>query len=127
MSTTLVPFESTSDATRTRSLETANRTRTQRARLKAELIHVGGRDGRHILAGAIEQMPDWLAAADVWTVVGWAPQDRGGYRDRPFVDQILATVGVKSKRRLRELSERQRGLLADLLRGIGGNQKKKAA
>lgn len=126
VSTTLIPVASTSTVTRTQSLESANRIRTQRARFKAELIHVGGRDGRYILADAIDQMPDWLAAADVWTVVGWAPQERGGYRREPFVDQILTTVGVKSKRRLRELSDRQRGLVADLLRGIGANQKKAA-
>jgi hypothetical protein len=104
------------ELTRATAFAEATRIKTLRRDLKAGMRQVGPSEGRYILADAIETMPDWLESADVWKILEWAPQGQGC---PPFVDRICAAAGVRSMRRLRQLSPRQRVLVAGLLRDVG--------
>lgn len=111
MSTTTMPGTRQRDD----ALHNAEITRLRRARLRAEIKGQTNQEARGLVAAAIEEMPDWLETVDVTKLVMFAP--RVGVN---HVDQLLESAGIYSSRRLMDLSARQRRVLADELRRIGG-------
>jgi hypothetical protein len=118
--TTLSTFDADIAVQRHDALRVARRVKDQRAQLAGEIRQAHPAEGRHILADAIDEMPDWLETIDVWNLINWA---KVGVGFQPFRDWMLARVGVKTMRRLRELSPRQRAMLAELLRGVDADRK----
>lgn len=99
-------------AARDVALAEANRIRFRRADFKKEITQLGRFDGCELLADMIEELPDWLAGADVLTVIGWAPYVGAGK-----AETIYARTGAQARqRRLRDLSPRQRRVIVRLLR-----------
>lgn len=94
------------------ALAHANRIRFRRADFKTELTQLGRFDGCAMLADTIEELPEWLASADVLTVLSWAP-----WVGLERAEGIYARAGASGRqRRLRELSPRQRRVIVKLLR-----------
>jgi hypothetical protein len=102
----------------------ALRIRIQRATLRREIIELGRKQGNALLADAIEELPDWLARADALTAIGW------GFRvGDDKADEIYGRSGARFRKRLCELTPRQRHVIGDALRefSVGRSHGSKAA
>jgi hypothetical protein len=98
--------------TRNLALDRANQVRLQRAHLHGDLHALPYQEARALLADAIDTSPDWLASVDVYLLLKWVPRLR-----RVTVVEWLNQAGLSERRQLRQVTERQRKLLCELLRG----------
>lgn len=97
------------------ALREANRVKRQRYRLQVDAKQAMVVDGlpaaRALVADALVECPEWLAAADALDVLRWAP--RVGPRE---ADRLYALMGLQGRYRVGELTPRCRAVLADGLR-----------
>ena len=98
--------------TRDLALDRANQVRLQRAHLHGDLHALPYQEARALLADAITTSPDWLASVDVYLLLKWVPRLR-----RVTVLEWLDQAELSERRQLRQVTERQRKLLCELLRG----------
>lgn len=107
------------------NLQQANRIKRQRLALKREITGLSFSEGCWLLADAIEEMPDWLAGQDALAVLTWptglGPKGRR-HTGHDGAEHLYLATGAKGRRLLRELTLRQRTLLADRLRGMAAER-----
>lgn len=94
-----------------RALREANRIRYARAALRRETAALPYGQGRALVADVLENPPEFVLTARVFDVLRW-PRYLGPGHAR----SILALAGCSDLRRVSELTERQRGVLAERLR-----------
>lgn len=100
------------------ALNLANDIRSKRAAKKRELALLTLSEGRHEVAGLIEDPPDWMTSARVGDVLTW-PRRTGRAYARRVLNHVSSydSFPVVETRRLRDLTTSQRNRLAMMLRG----------
>jgi hypothetical protein len=93
------------------ALNQANRIRLKRAKDRRDIQSLPRREAMGVCADILETLPDhWQSATSMWLLQS---VKRVG---RFYALSILRRAGIPETRRLCELTERQRGVLADVLR-----------
>lgn len=115
----MTPTATSRTSQRQNALDRANVARHKRCELKHELHALNSHDGCDLLAGLLLSLPVWLENAKVDEVLDW-PCRIGPVRVRKWLNDERFGLSRPHGKKLAGLSERQRGLLAGLLRGDAG-------
>lgn len=101
------------------ALELANQVRMKRARERAHVRMMSRAESCAVVADVLSEVPDWAASMRVFELLLWARTAPGRRIGQSQVRMMMVQAHIANGlRRLRELSPRQREVLAAELRAF---------